>query len=433
MTDLDALITEELMRMTPITGGPDWDAITRAARGASPRRLLRSRRQVVAVALAALVLAGASIAAIKEAPWWESGAPAVDPQAVASVARDNMPATVDITRARTVVQDGDAALVAVPIKATGYCLIPALNGRGDLGAQCQYQLANAKRGDDDRAISLAHPASANTTAAWLVYGRITDPRAASVDLGVFTVPLGTGGFFLRQIPEGNWARLAGTANAGRILDANGGVLRSVCVNWGVSPRSVNAGTGDLPLFIGSSDGCRPQAPPAEPNPDIAHAQKLVQLTLQTDFSLWKAGTTVAIWQAPAGHGMTCFWVASAASPDPGLTTHGIPGGPGGCGKTITGQPSDGHPFAPLMLTIGGGGLILGHVSSERGIERVALASAAGTVELPFDHGWFLGQLPAGPRAELPPSGPFTLIGYDGAGNAIVRQNIKAVARESAPH
>ena len=183
---------------------------------ASPRARtarLQRPRAALALAVAALAIATGAIAAIKEGPWWDTGAPPVDPQAVASVARDNLPAKTDLSRARTVARDGTAALVAVPIQESGYCLIPTLDGRGGLGAQCQYQVRNPEQGDDDQLVSLPYVARSGAS-SWIVYGRVTDVRAAPIDLGALTVRLQPGGFFIARVPSDDWTKLSGTANVG---------------------------------------------------------------------------------------------------------------------------------------------------------------------------------------------------------------------------
>lgn len=430
MNDIDAIITAELERLVPVTARPDWDAVVRAAAPRHRRPWPHSRRGGALVVVAALVLAGASVAAVREAPWWQSGSPPVDPAAVASVARDNLPADVDTARARTVVQDGDAALVAVPLDRTGYCLIPALDGRGSLGAQCDYQVVDATMGVDDRTVSLAHPATAASSAAWLVYGRITDPRAAELDLGAFTVPLGPGGFFLREIPSRRWATLDGTANPGRILDGSGSTLRTGCVNWGPSPASASGGGADLPLFESGRSACTPTPMPTLPTIDLSRATKLVGFTLEHDFSIWKAGTTVALWRAPAQDGDVCVWVGPA-TPAPSGIAHGIPGGPGECGRATT-QPNGAQP---LSVTISGGGLITGHVDPAADVAHVALDSASGTTELPLRNGWFIGQLPEGapPGRLLPPGGPFVLVGSAADGTVVARSSLEELARQASPH
>lgn len=438
MTDLDTIITAELERMLPVTAEPDWDAVAHAAGLQRKRRRLwpRSRRQSLAVVFAALILAGGAVAAVREAPWWQSGSAPVDPAAVASVARDNMPANVDTADARTVVQDGNAALVAVPLKRTGYCLIPALNGRGSLGAQCEYQVVNPTTGDDDRTVSLAHPSTANSPAAWLVYGRITDPRAAKLDLGPFSVTLSTGGFFLNEIPSEQWPSLNGTANRGRILDSSGNALRTGCVNWGASPTSKDAGAGDVALFESDPGRCTPQPAPTQPTLDLSQATKLVQFTLEHDFSIWRAGTAVALWQAPVQTGTlsVCVWVG-AANPAPTGTSHGVPSGPGECGNSSS-PPRDAktHPFDRLSVSVGGAGLIIGHVNPASGIDKVALASSSGSVVLPLQNGWFIGQLPEGARpGELPPGGPFDLIGSAANGTVVAHSSLEELVKQASPH
>lgn len=431
MIDIDAAVTAELERIVPVTAEPDWDAVARAA---GLGRRLRSRRQFVLVVVAALVVVGGSVAAVREVPWWRSGTPPVDPRAVASVARDNMPANVDTARARTVSQDGSAALVAVPLDATGYCLIPALNGRGELGAQCEYQVTRPEQGDDDRTVSLAHPAGQSSPAAWLVYGRITDPRAAILDLGAFRVSLATGGFYVKQIPEGRWAALSGTANPGRILDDSGHLLRSGCVNWGPSPANKPAGSADLPLFSSTDGVCKPQQAPVPPTPDYSRAEKLVEFTLVHDFSIWKAGTTVALWQAPAGSGTICDWVAAATpAPSPSTTSHGLPGS-GGCGSAQQPAEKQDRPYENLSVDVGGGGLIAGRVSALSSIDKVVLESAAGSTTLPLGNCWFIGQLPEGSRpGQLPPGGPFTIAGYRADGALVARSSIEQLVKNASPH
>ena len=83
------------------------NAVYERAVGSGPRRSHR-RRLALAAALAVLAFSAAAVAAVKDAPWWQSGAPPVDPQAVVGVARGNMPANVRVSEARTVVTDGDA-------------------------------------------------------------------------------------------------------------------------------------------------------------------------------------------------------------------------------------------------------------------------------------------------------------------------------------
>lgn len=428
MIDIDGALRDELERLVPVAAEPDWEAVARAA-GLGSRR----RRRLLVVALAALVLAGGAVAAVREAPWWQTGAPPVDPAAVASVARDNLPAHVDTSRARTVAQEGDAALVAVPLGVTGYCLIPALDGRGNLGAQCDYQVVHPEQGDDDRTVTMAHRAGRGAPATWLVYGRITDPRAADIDLGAFRASLGNGGFFLARVPEDRWAALSGTANPGRILDGSGRTLRSGCVSWGPSPASAEAGLGDLPLFHSGAGPCRPlPLSDFEPRLDLSRARRLVEFTLARDFSIWNAGERVAVWRDAAADGAVCVWVAPAA-PAPSGRSKGPPGGPAECGPVPSLPPAHEPPFASISVSDGGGGLVVGHVGAGSGIAKVVLTSASGAATLPLGHGWFVGLLPAGPRVGLPPGRPFVLVGYRADGAAVARSSIDELVEKATPH
>ncbi len=299
MTDHDLQLLAGFRSKVPFPDAKTTDRIRRRAvspQARAPRRLIplfRRPRPIIVLA-AALVIVGGAVAAVSELPWWQNGAPPVDPQSVASIARDNLPAHIDTSRARTVAQIGDAALVAVPLNKTGYCLIPSLGGRANLGGGCMYQVVDPQQGFSDQTRSLARPAPA----AWIVYGRITDSRAATIDFGVFSVPLKTGGFFLAHVPEDQWTTLNGRANPGRILDASGATLRTGCVNWGPSPTSHEAGHGGVSLWADGNAPCKPHRSPGPPTVDLDNAEKLVELTLKTDVSIWKAGTVVALWQAP---------------------------------------------------------------------------------------------------------------------------------------
>lgn len=434
MTDHDQLLAD-FRSEVPL---PDAETAERIRRNAvrpharRPHRVsphsLRRPRPVIVLA-AALVLVGGSVAAVSDLPWWQNGAPPVDPQSVASIARDNLPANVDTSRARTVAQVGDAALVAVPLNKTGYCLIPSLGGRANLGGGCEYQVVDPQQGFSDRTVSLARPAPA----AWIVYGRITDSRAAKIDLGAFSVPLVAGGFFLAQVPEDQWPTLDGRANPGRILDATGTILRTGCVNWGPSPTSQEAGGGRVPLWRNSDGPCNPQPSPEPPTVDLDNAEKLVELTLMADVSIWKAGTVVALWHAPADDGRICTYVAPA-SPAPTGTSDGLPGGPGECHR-----PADmpaalaARPFLGVSFGVGSGGLITGSVGARSGVTKVVLESKSETTVLPLGGGRFIGQLPeGGAKGQLPPGGPFTLIAYDTDGKEIARQSLEQIKKAATP-
>lgn len=392
----------------------------------------RRRRQRIAILAASALLAvsGGALAAATQAPWWESGTPPVDPSAVVAVARDNLPANVDAGRARTVAESEDAALVAVPLDETGYCLIPSLGGRADIGAQCVYQVVNPERGDSDLLAGYARPAAKGTAGTWIVYGRITDPRAAHVELGALTVRLRPGGFFLAPVPKDRWQALGGRATRGRVLDASGATLRTGCVNWGPSPESSAAAPGKVRLWSDGSGPCTPQPSFGPPILDLGRAEKLVELRLAFDFSIWKAGATIALWRGEAEDGRVCVWVA-AASPAPAGTSQGLPGGPGSCGSE---RPlPDGRPFGSVSFSVGPGGLIIGRIGPRSGIARVVLRSGSGATVLPFRQGWFLGQLPeGGVEGKLPPGGPFVLVGYDRSRREIASESLDEIRARATP-
>lgn len=405
--------------------------------------LIGRRRFVVALAAGALVLAAASVAAVREAPWWQSGTPPVDPQEVVSVAGDNLPARVDVTRARTVATAGDAALVAVPLNSTGYCLIPALDGHATLGAQCEYQVMNTQSGADDRTVSATRVASGNQQAAWIVYGRITDPRAARIDLGAFSVNLVQGGFFLGQVPQSQWAHLSGSATSGAILDSSGAVLRRGCVDWANAPSSAGrSGEYPLPLWSESSgSSCKPQTPVVPPTVDLSAARKLFDVTLTQNYSIWKTGETITFEAAPRSDGTTCL-VASGP---------GTPGTNQGYGFTNSCVATNDQANAnqPINVDLDAGLThvdgkavytwdVTGAVDPRSGITKLEIRSGTSTTAVSFGDGFFFAQLPAtspGPQkgsVSMPP-GQWLLVGLDSTGREVAQVDLGAQHQRSSPH
>jgi hypothetical protein len=434
-SDDDLRALRELRAEVPL---PDDTTAARAfARATSRPRNGRRRRLAVVVSLVALLLVATSVAAVREAPWWQDAAPPVDPQAVASVARDNMPATVDVARARTVAHVGDGTLVAVPLDETGYCLIPAIDGHARLGASCVFQVTNPEHGDDDLTKTATRAPSEGEPARWIVYGRITDPRASKIDLGAFTVDLARGGFFLAEVPEREWAKLDGGANPGAILDGSGSVLRRGCVNWGVSPNGPRAGTGAL-WIDGNASVCKPQTIPAPPTLDLDHAKKLFSVKLTQPYSIWKAGETISFEAASASDGTTCAVALGSGLPraalEHGCTTRlgsRTPGAPAlspGIGASLA---HDGDKtFYSWSIT--------GSTDPAKHIAKIRLQSPAGTVDAEYAGDFFFAQLPAttpGPVVgSVPfPDGPWLLIAYDAAGHEVSRVDLSQLHRQASPH
>lgn len=389
-------------------------------RRASERR--GGRRFAAAVAGSLLLVGGVAVAAVTQAPWWQDAAPPVNPSVVDRQLRDleGLPTAADRSRARTVAEVDGAALVAVPLGKTGYCLIPSLPGSPDIGFSCLFQA-----GDEFR--SYARPASQGAP-RWIVYGRITDPRAAALDLHPaagfpLTLALKPGGFFLANVPEDRWAALAGQAGEGKIVDASGATLRTGCVNWGPSPESPGAGLARYSFWRDGGGECRPEPVWTRPTVDLSRAQKLVELTLTADFSIWNRGTTIALWHAPATGGFRCVYVA-AASPPPSGTSRGLPGGPGSCGKPAEQRPAPTErPFDSVSIS-SPGGLLTGHVDPASGIVRVELHSGSSSTVLPFERGYFLGQL-SGDR--------HIVVGYDSAGNEVASVDLEKLRAQATPH
>ena len=180
---------------------------------------------------------------------------------------------------------------------------------------------DAESGDFDRTVSATRLATAKAPARWIVYGRITDPRASKLDLGAFTLSLANGGFFLKNIDANDWSKLSGTVGRGQILDPTGHVLRHGCVSWvfaerrrsrwGVSAavlarereRHGNVHGADVAAAGGGRPGAREEAPRRD-----AHAE-LLDLEARRD-DLVEA--------APASDGSTCIVVNGPNTPADGF-------------------------------------------------------------------------------------------------------------------
>ena len=140
------------------------------------------------------------------ADWWTGAEPPVNPSQVDRVIEENTIGllTPDGSRKATVARTPNAALVAIATKGGGYCLIPSLTGRPSIGNSCTSAPESELR-------TYASPPETGGTRVWILYGRVIDDGAASLDLrGVGLaqpVPLARGGFFLVELPQTEWAAL----------------------------------------------------------------------------------------------------------------------------------------------------------------------------------------------------------------------------------
>jgi hypothetical protein len=390
------------------------DELLAALSAAVNRDDLCSRRTVrlALVSIAVVLLAGAAIAAATVPPWWQNAAPPVNPQVVnqqlAPTIGSDFPPTADRSRARTVSELDGATLVAAPVGKNGYCLIPALPGNPDLGFSCGYQLSDEVR-------TYALPASKGAP-RWIIYGRFTNLDAAMVDMSAavgqrLQVKLQPGGFFIADIPSSRWQALDGQAGPATVLDDTGKTLANVCLDFGPSPNSPEAGQTRFPSMLGSPPCKAPVQ--IQVKPDVSKATELVQATLTNDFNTLKAGTTIALWRAPDQGGGWCLLfgpLASGPSSQAG----------GECGSSV-GATQPGHPINVSSSSVLAHGiyehLVQGFVDPTSGIVKVELQTANGSYPLAFTNGWFLGDL--GPTGSVDVDDAY-VIGYDKAGNEVAR-------------
>jgi hypothetical protein len=326
--------------------------------------------------------------------------------------------TPDGSRKATVARTPNAALVAIATKGGGYCLIPSLTGRPSIGNSCTSAPESELR-------TYASPPETRGTRVWILYGRVIDDDAASLDLrGVGLaepVPLERGGFFLLELPQTAWATLDNRHGPAAILDAGGRILRTGCAWLGPAPGSYGSGNR-WGMFGDNPDSCNQTVPPPVVI-DTDHAVKLVETTLAHRQGIYGPGNRIAMWRAPTTHGETCFFIGLG---DVRPTSHGgaNPAGAGTCGSAAWPSPSAIQASAGMGLagdryTV----LVTGRVKPGSGIARVGLQSADGhTVQTAFGNDAFIAELPDAPRAGKGPGpipgGPYTAVGYDTSGNEV---------------
>ena len=277
-------------------------AVNRDHRRRRRQRLLGGLAAAAVVCTAGVALAGSY------ADWWTGAEPPVNPSQVDRVIEENTIGllTPDGSRKATVARTANAALVAVATKGGGYCLIPSLTGRPSIGNSCTSAPESELR-------TYASPSEARGTRVWILYGRVMDDGAASLDLrGVGLakpVPLERGGFFLLELPQTEWTALDNRHGPVSILDASGRVLRTGCAWLGPAPGRYGSGNrwgmlGDDP------DSCDQSVPPPVVI-DTDHAAKLVEITLTHPQGVYQPGDRIAMWRAPTTRGDTCFFIGLA--------------------------------------------------------------------------------------------------------------------------
>ena len=394
-------------------------AVQRDHRRRRRQRLLGSLAVVAVVCTTGVALAGSY------ADWWTGAEPPVNPGQVDRVIEENTIGllTPDGSRKATVARTPNAALVAIATKGGGYCLIPSLTGRPSIGNSCTSASESELR-------TYASPPETRGTRVWILYGRVIDDDAASLDLrGVGLaepVPLERGGFFLLELPQTAWATLDNRHGPAAILDAGGRILRTGCAWLGPAPGSY--GSGNRWGMFGDNPGSCNQTVPPPVVIDTDHAVKLVETTLAHRQGIYGPGDRIAMWRAPTTHGETCFFIGLG---DVRPTSHGgaKPAGAGTCGSAAWPSPSAIQASAGMGLagdryTV----LVTGRVKPGSGIARVELQSADGhTVQTAFGNDAFIAELPDAPRADKGPGpipgGPYTAVGYDTSGNEVASTSV----------
>lgn len=380
------------------------------------RRYRRRRWSITVAVLAVVCTAGVGIAGTY-ADWWTNAQAPVNPEQVARDISENAYGGIapDPGKKATVATTPDAALVAVATKSGGYCLIPSVNDQPNIGNSC-----TTKADNEFRAYSTAPGAK---TPHWIGYGRILDPHAAALDLGSLgiaaSVPLQRGGFFLFDVPPGQWKSLDDRNGAMRVLDSSGGVVSTGCVWLGPAPGA--RGSGDRWGMLGGPGDSCDQHVPQPIVVEVAKAQRLVELTLSNADGIYKAGDTIAFWKAPSTDGRTCFFLDFAGVQPTRDSANGADCNPS-ASRWSASRPIDARSSAGLVSGDHYANMATGFVDPRSGIVRVSLESRAGANDIAFAGGAYITELPNSPRAGKGPGpipgGPYTIVGYDASGTRV---------------
>jgi hypothetical protein len=384
-------------------------------------RRRRRLRLLGGLAVAAIVCTTGVALAGSYSDWWTGAKPPVNPGRVDRVIEENAIGllTPDGSRKATVATTPNAALVAVATKGGGYCLIPSLTGRPSIGNSCTSAPESELR-------TYASPSATTGLRVWILYGRVIDQGAASLDLrGVGLgepVPLERGGFFLLELPQTQWAALDNRHGLAVILDASGHLLRTGCAWLGPAPG--RQGSGNHWGMLGDTPASCNQTVPPPIAIDTDHSDKLVTTTLTRPYSIYEAGDRVAIWRGPATGGRTCYFLALAATP---VTPLGgaNPANALTCDPTNVWWSQSAIQVAASRTLAGDRYMVLvtGRVEPGSGIARIEIKSANGHVlRTALGNDAFLAELPDAPRAGKGPGpipgGPYTADGYDTHGNKV---------------
>jgi hypothetical protein len=377
------------------------------------RRRRRRRGSMLAAFLVVVCTAGVGIAGTY-ADWWTNAPPPVHPKQVAEAIDENTYGLIapDAGKKATVATTPDAALVAVATKSGGYCLIPSLNDHPNIGNSCTSQA-------DDELRAYSSPPN-TTTPHWIVYGRIIDPHAATLDLSGLgisqPVPLQRGGFFLFDVAPEQWALLDDRHGAMRILNSSGGVVSVGCAWLGPAPGAYLSGNR-WGMLGGPGDSCDQHVPPPIVV-EVAKARKLVELKLSEPDGIYKAGDTIAIWQAPSTSGQTCFFLDLAGA-QPTRDSANWPDCNTSSSRWSASRPIDAQGSAGLVDGDHYSNMVRGFVDPRSGIVRMSLESPSGAKDIAFGGGAYIAELPNSPRAGKGPGpipgGPYTIVGYDANG------------------
>jgi hypothetical protein len=173
-------------------------------------------------------------------------------------------------------------------------------------------------------------------------------------------------------------------------------------------------------------GARTNDEPGPPTLGIDPSQARHVLSSTTSW-----GAHARLWVAPAADGRRCLVLQLD---EPSAIQRGFSASGGGvCGAS---RPPRHDPISVRLswIPVNDGFAIVVTGSVAAGITQVGIRSSAGEAALPLSGGHYFGELPRTAKSGSLPAGSnsYVLIGYDGAGNEVVRLDLDQVVERSRP-
>jgi hypothetical protein len=205
------------------------------------------KRSYVVIAVAVTALGATSVGFAGRAAGWWGGEPVPDPDVLqktfaqpSAEGHIDLAGQVDLSRARSVGHSSDVDLIAVPKNDGGYCLTLSMGSDPDMPITCDDGPGAAQR---DLFLSLA--IAKGQRPAWIIAGRISDPKGSQISTSGVEADVQSDGFFVTSIPPPMWKGLDAAVEPFTVLGTTGEVIRQSCVQLGHSPLKTHDGGASI--------------------------------------------------------------------------------------------------------------------------------------------------------------------------------------------